>query len=84
MGIQGKRILVLGVVLSFVLAASGTAMAADAVNVKVAVIHAVKAKSGSDPALKKIESSLRKAFGGYAGFKQLDKHQCIQYRPQHE
>ena len=75
MGIQGKRALVLGMVLSFVLAATGHVLAADGVSVKVAVIHAVKGKAPSDPALKKIEPSLRNAFGGYASFKQLDKQQ---------
>ncbi len=74
MGIQGKTVLIIGVLLSFVLGASGMALAADGVNIKVAVIHAVKGKAKSDPALKKIEPALRKAFGGYGTFKQLDKH----------
>ena len=63
------------------LGASGTALAADDVNVKVAVIHAVKGKSSKDQALKKIESSLRKAFGGFSSFKQLDKHGLSSKRP---
>ena len=75
MGIHGKRALILGVLLSFTLGASGNALAADDVNVKVAVIHAMKSKSSKDQALKKIESSLRKAFGGFSSFKQLDKHE---------
>ena len=62
--------LMIGLALS---AAAPQAQAADA-RLKVAVIHATKAKQPVDPALKKINASLVKAFGGYQGFKQLAKH----------
>ena len=51
-----------------------TAHATKEVTTKVAIIHASKAKGGVDKSLsKKIVRSLRKTFGGYTTFKQLDK-----------
>ncbi len=40
---------------------------------KVSVIHATK-KGNFDPGLKQIKSSLKRAFAGYQGFKQLNRH----------
>ena len=75
MVIQNIRALFMGIFIATTFCFAGTVLAADLVNVKVAVIHAAKDKGASDPALKKIETSLRKAFGGFSSFKQLDKHQ---------
>jgi hypothetical protein len=50
---------------------AGHAQAAEQIELKVSVIHASKAVGKADPALKKIESSLRKAFGGFSSFQQV-------------
>jgi hypothetical protein len=55
------------------LGGAAQAQAAD-VRLKVAVIHATKDGGQKDPALRKIQGALEKAFGGYTMFKQLAKH----------
>lgn len=49
------------------------ASAAEGVSLKVAVVHATKNGNQTDPALANIQGSLKKVFGGYTAFKQLDK-----------
>lgn len=49
------------------------ASAADGVTLKVAIVHAKKTGTETDPALSNIQASLQKVFGGYTSFKQLDK-----------
>ena len=49
------------------------AQAADPIELKVSVIHASKTGEKVDPALKKIEKSLKKAFGGFSSFEQVAK-----------
>ena len=67
------RIMVIMTFVGTLLFGMGLAQAGNTAKVKVAVIHATKAKAPKDPALKKIEKSLKTAFGGYKSFKQLDK-----------
>lgn len=56
-----------------VLLLAAPALAKEQVKLKVAVIHATKSKQKQDPALRKVQRSLEKAFGArYKGFKQLD------------
>lgn len=47
----------------------------DRVTLKVSVVHAKKTGNENDPALARIHGSLKKAFGGYTSFKQLDKEE---------
>ena len=56
---------------------ASSAQAAGQIELKVSVIHASKAGEKADPALKKIETSLRKAFGGFSSFQQV-AHQAAQ------
>ena len=68
-----RRIILTSFLLSVCFAFLGGAVhAADGlIELKVSVIHASKAEKTVDPALKKIESSLRKAFGGFNSFQQV-------------
>lgn len=52
----------------------GPAQAAEKASLKISVIYATKKPGPKDPALKKIQRSLEKAFGGYKNFRQLAKH----------
>lgn len=54
---------------------SAPAGAAEGIRLKVSVVHATKTKGKVDPALARIRGSLQKAFGGYASFKQVAKHE---------
>ena len=49
------------------------ANAAEGVTLKVAVVHATKDGNQTDPALANIQGKLKKVFGAYTAFKQLDK-----------
>lgn len=46
---------------------------ADQVTMKVSVIEASKQSGPQDKALRKIKRALKRAFGGYKSFKQVDK-----------
>ncbi len=57
------------------LAVAGPALAQPGdVRLKIAVIHATKTGGPKDPALRKVQGALEKAFGGYTRFQQLAKH----------
>ena len=63
--------LIIGASLVFL---GGAAIAGDGkVELKISVIHATKDGKQVDPALKKIQGSLQKAFGGFTSFKQVAK-----------
>ena len=66
--------LILTLMMTF-LGGMSVAYASKSVTLKVAVVHATKAKQPQDPKLKKISRSLKKAFGkiGYKSFKQVSK-----------
>ena len=57
----------------FALSALGVAHAAGPVKLKAVVIHATKAPSKPHPGLKKIQKSLKTAFGQYQGFSLVSK-----------
>lgn len=59
----------------FVAATPLTAAAADAVTLKVSVVHATKTAKKADPALSGIQKSLEQVFGNYEAFTQLDKRE---------
>ncbi len=52
-----------------------SAAAAAGPQLKVSVVHATKQAGAKDPALKKVQGQLEKAFAGYKSFKELAKHQ---------
>ena len=63
--------LIVGACLFFV---GGAAIAGEGkVELKISVVHATKDGKQVDPALKKIQGSLQKAFGGFTSFKQVAK-----------
>jgi hypothetical protein len=62
-------------VLSGLLLLGGSATAASAATLKVAVVHAQKAAGANDPKLNKIQKRLESAFAGYKSFKELSKHE---------
>ncbi|MEE2786613.1 MAG: hypothetical protein VX589_04685 [Myxococcota bacterium] len=65
---------VLVMLLGLLLGQVGIVHASNEVTAKVAVIHATKTAGGMDAKLsKKIVRSLRKTFGGFKTFKELDK-----------
>lgn len=57
---------------TLLLGLTSSAWAADKVRLKVSVIHASKKAGKPDAKLAKIADQLRKAFGGFESFRQLD------------
>lgn len=53
----------------------GGASAAHAVTLKVSVVHAQKKNAQKDPALKRIQGRLERAFSRYSSFKRLAHHE---------
>lgn len=70
---RGTLALLAGTMVLLGAGASAWAQPGD-VRLKIAVIHATKDGDAKDPALRKVQGALEKAFGGYTQFKQLAKH----------
>ena len=78
MSVARLKSTVLGILIVGLMATFGTATAsAESVTMKVSVIEASKHKGKKDHALRKIQNSLRRAFGGFKSFKQVDKHTLV-------
>lgn len=69
-----KLALSMGIAAGVTGALANEAHAADSASIKLSVIRASKKAGSNDPALRRIQGKLKRAFSGHKSFKQLAKH----------